>query len=339
MAVGIQKLSRTQFGFEVTPGTPVAATTRWRGAASFMDDQRKVEEIEEWTGIIDAADRTAIVQLLAMLELGETPLTSQQLQYLCYMGMGGPKTGSADGAGSDKIYVTNIPTTAKPTTQPMTIQGGDDFEVEVMEYAVCTKIGISGAMGATCKMSGSLMGRQVSRLGSGFSAATVPVISEFPCQSGKLWMDAIGGAYGTTQVSNTLIAFKVLIELFWKPVFTMDGNLFYAYPSFTDKKISGELTYLNDTAADGNTGALLDFRNQTPKLMRIDLTGGAVTTPGTLYSTAKVLLDFPVKLLNPGPLGQDNGNDIRVFKFRSRYNSTAGNAGKITNVIDLTPLP
>jgi hypothetical protein len=339
MAVGITKLARVQFGQEVTPGTPVAATTRWRGAASFLDDQRKIEEIEEWTGIIDAADRTAIVELLAMLELGETPLTSAQLQYLLYAGAGGLKVGSADGVGSGKIYVTNFPTTAKPTTQTLTIEGGDDFEVERMEYSVCTKIQISGAMGQTCRMSGTMMGRQVARLGGGFAAATVPAIGEFPCQRGKLWMDIVSGAYGTTQISNTLIAFKVLIELFWKPVFTMDGNLYYAYPSFTDKKISGELTYLNDTAADGNTGAMLDFRNQTPKLMRIDLTGDATTTPGTLYNTYKCMIDLPVKLLNPGPLASNEGNDIRVFKFRSRYNSTAGNAGKITNVIDVTPLP
>jgi hypothetical protein len=194
-------------------------------------------------------------------------------------------------------------------------------------------------MGQTARMGGSLMGRQVARLGTGFSAATIPAIGEFPTQMGKLYMDAISGAYGTTQISNTLVAWQVDLELRWQPVFTMDGTLAFAYPSYTGHKVSGTITYLNDTAADGATGAMTDFRNQTPKLMRIDLSGPAVTTPGTLYSTKKCLIDLPVKLLNPGPLGNDNGNDIRVFKFRSRYNTTAGNAGKITNVTDLTPLP
>lgn len=339
MAVGIQRLQRIQFGKETVAGTAVAATTRWRGAGAMLDDQRKVEEIEEMMGIIDGADRTAIVQLLGMLTLSDTPLTSDQLQYLMVMGMGGPTTGSADGAGSDKIYVTNVPTTARPTTTPYTIQGGDDFEVEQMEYTVCTKVTLKGAMGQTAKMAGTLMGRQVARLGSGFSAAAIPAIGEFPTQLGKLYMDAIGGAYGATQISNTLIAWQVDLELNWKPVFTMDGNLYFSYPSYTGHKISGSMTYLNDTAADGNTGALLDFRNQTPKLMRLDLSGPAVTSPGTLYATKKVLIDLPIKLLNPGPLGNDAGNDIRVFKFRSRYNATAGNAGKVTCVTDLTPLP
>lgn len=342
MAVGIKRLRRIHLGKEVTPGTAVAATTRWRGGATMLDDQRKIEEIEEWIGVIDGADRTAVVQLMGMLALDEVPATSEQFQYLAAMGFGGPTTGSADGAGSDKIYTTNTPTTAKPTAVPYTIQGGDDFEQEVMEYAVCTKISLKGAMGQTARMSGTLMGRQVARLGSGFSAgATIPSIGagEFPTQKGKLYIDAIGGTYGTTQVSNLLIAFQVDYEIYWQPVFTMDGNLYYSYPSYRGHKISGTLSYLHDTGADGNTGELADFRAQTPELMRLELNGDTVTSPGTTYSNRKIIIDAPIKYLNPGPLGEDNGNDIRVMKFRSRYNTTAGNAGKFVVVNELASLP
>jgi len=304
-----------------------------------LDDQRKVEEIEEMIGIIDGADRTSVVQLLGMLALADTPLTSDQLQYLFAMGMGGPTSGAADGVGTDKIYVTNIPTTAKPTTTPYTIQGGDDFEVEQMEYTVCTKISLKGAMGQTAKMGGTLMGRQVARLAGGFTAAAIPSVGEFPNQMGKLYMDVIGGAYGATQVSSTLIAWNVDFEILWRPTFTMDGSLAFSYPSYTGHKITGGLTYLHDTPSGGASGALLDFRNQTPKLMRIDLSGDAVATPGTLYSTDKVLIDLPIKLLNPGPVGNDSGNNMYAFKFRSRYNATAGNAGKITVVTENATLP
>lgn len=338
MAVGIKRLRRIQLGKEATPGTAVAATTRWRGGASMLDDQRKIEEIEEWAGIIDGADRTAMVQLLGMIALDEIAATAEQFQYLLVMALGGPTTGAADGGGSDKIYTTNIPTTAKPTAVPYTLQGGDDFEVEQLEYAVCTKFSLKWAMGQTLRMAGTLMGRQVARLSGGFTAIAIPAVGELPAQKGKLYMDAIGGAYGTTQVSNTLIAGQLDVETYWKPVFTMDGNLYFGYPSYAGHKISGQLSYLNDTAADGNTGAMVDFRNQTPKLMRLDWTGDAVTTPGTTYSQKHIIADLPVKLLNPGPLGDDNGNDIRVFKFRSRYNLTAGNAGKFIVVNELATL-
>lgn len=339
MATGINRLNRLQWVREVTPGTPVGtATTRWRGAGSMLDDQRRIEEIDEWMGIIEGADRTSVVQLLGMIALADTPLTAEQVQYLMVMGMGGPTTGAADGVGTDKIYVTNIPTTTKPTTTSYTLQGGDDFEVEQMEYTVCTKISLKGAMGQTVKMGGSLMGRQVARLAGGFTAAAIPAVGEFPCQLGKLYMDAIGGAYGATQVSTTLLAWNVDLELKWQPTFTMDGNLYYAYPSYVGHKITGGLTYLHDTPSGGASGALFDFRNQTPKLMRIDLSGDAVATPGTLYSTKKLLIDLPIKLLNPGPVGNDSGNNMYQFKFRSRYNTTAGNAGKFTVVNENTTL-
>jgi hypothetical protein len=342
MAVGIKRLRRIQLGKETVAGTAVAATTRWRGGATMLDDQRKIEEIEEWMGVIDGADRTAVVQLLGMLALDEVPATAEQFQYLAVMGLGGSVTGSADGAGSDKIYTTNTPTTAKPTAVPYTIQGGDDFEVEQMEYTVCSKISLKGALGQTARMGATLMGRQVARLGSGFSAgATIPSIGagEFPTQKGKLFLDAIGGAYGTTQISNLMVAFQVDIEIMWQPVFTIDGNLYFSYPSYTGHKISGQISYLHDTGADGNTGEMFDFRNQTPQLLRLDLSGDAVASPGTLYSTRKIIIDCPIKYLNPGPLGEDNGNDLRVMKFRSRYNTTAGNQGKIVVVNELTTLP
>lgn len=339
MATGIKRLQRIQFGKETVPGTAVIATTRWRGMGAMLDDQRKIEEIEELMGIIDGADRTAVVQLLGMLQLQATPATPEQFQFLVAMGFGGPVTGVVDGTGSDYIYTTNIPTTAKPTAIPYTVEGGDDFEVERQEYSVCTKISVAWALGQTVKVSGTLMGRQVARFSASFTAATVPAVSELPTQQGKVYLDAIGGVYGTTQVSNTIVAGKIDYEIMWQPTFTIDGNLYFSYPSYTGHKITGELSFLHDTASDGSTGAMKQFRDQTPKLLRIDCIGDAVQTPGTTYSNKKIIFDLPIKYLNPGPLADNNGNDIYVMKFRSRYNTTAGNQGKIVVVNELTTLP
>src|SRR5262249_23481317 len=99
MPVGIKRLRRIQLGKESTGGTAVAATTPWRGGAGMLDDQRKIEEIEEWMGVIDGADRTSVVQLLGMLTLDDTPATAEQFQYFPVMAFGGSVTGSADGAG------------------------------------------------------------------------------------------------------------------------------------------------------------------------------------------------------------------------------------------------
>jgi hypothetical protein len=342
MALGVKRLQRIQWGKEVTPGTAVAETTRWRGAGAMLDDQRKIEEIEEWMGVIEGADRTAVVQLLGMLNLADTPATPEQFPYLAAMAMGGPVTGSADGAGTDKIYTTNIPTTALPTGVNYTIVGGDNFETERMEYCCCTKISLKGALGQTARMGATIMGRQVSYYVTGFAAgAAIPAVSELPVQQGKLYLDAIGGAYGTTLISDLLIGFQIDMEIRWVPVFTITGNLYYSYPSYTGHKISGSLSFLHNTGAGGAASAQKAlWRLQTPQLMRLDLVGDTVATGGTTYQNKRIIVDLPIKYnATPGPLADDNGNDKIDLKFRSRYNTTAGNAGKIVCVNEVTPLP
>ena len=340
MPAGIKKLSKIQIGKESVSGTALAATTVLRGVGAMLGDQRKVEEVEEVIGIIGGADRDAIVQLLTMIDVPAKPITPEQFQYVLAMALGGPTTGAADGVGTDKIFITNIPTTAQPTAVTYTVEGGDSFEVERSEYCVVTKFTITMAANALAKLQFSIMGRQSTRMSGGFTAAlALPALSELPVNKAKVYLDAIGGAYGTTQVANTIIGAQINVTTQWVPQFTMDGNLYYSYPSYADTKVEGAITFLHDTAAGGATGAKADFRARTPRLLRIDLIGDAVTTPGTLYSTKKVIIDLPIKYLSAPAISDQNGVDQIVFSFRSRYNATAGNAGKFTVVNELTTLP
>lgn len=339
MAPGIKRLQKTQIGKETTSGTAVPATTLWRGAGSTLDDQRVIEYVEEMVGIIDGADRTIIPKLLGGLELSETPLTFEQFPYLTAMAIGGPVTGAADGSGTDLIYLTNIPTTAKPTLKSYTIQGGDDFEVEQMEYAVCTKFSISGKAGEAVKMAATLMGRQVARISAFTGSLSIPSVEEALCSKGKVYLDAIGGSYGTTQLTNTILEFKLDFTFKWIPKFTMDGNLYFSYLVYGGHSVTGSLVFEHDTNVSGSGGAKADWRAQTPKLLRIDLIGNAVGTAGTTYTTKKCIVDLPIKYTKASPIGDRDGNDIVEMAFTSKYNTTAGNAGKFIVVNELSALP
>jgi hypothetical protein len=338
---GIKRLRRLQLGKESTPGTAVAATTRWRGEVTGLDDQRKVEMIEEMVGLINGADRTRVVELMAAYEGAETPLTFEQFGYILAMSLGGPTSGSADGAGSDYIYTTNLPTTAQPTATPYTLQGGDDYEVERAEYVLCTKWGVTTQRGATAKLSSStFFGRQVAYLGTGFSAASIPsVLEEAISNKGKVYLDAVSGSYRTTQVSSSIVACEISCESMWQPVFTMDGQLYYTTAIFAGYKLSGKLTYLHDAASNGNTGAKKTFRDQTPKLLSIDLEGGTVTSAGTTYNTKHVIFNLPIKFTKVSVLEDSDGVDIVSFDWESRYNATKGDAGQIIVVNELASLP
>ncbi len=338
MAPGRKRLQKIQFGKETVAGTLVAATTVWRGNGATISDDRTLEEIDELSGIMEGPDRANITAYKSTIELASTPLTAQQIQYLLVMMFSGPTTGAADGVGSDKIYTTNIPTTSVAAPTPYSIRAGDDFQAESMAYAVCTKIAIEWVAGKTAMMSGSLVGRAATQA-TFTGALTLPAVNDMLGSKASLFLDAIGGAYGTTQVSNAILAGKINIEATWEPKYTSDGSLDYSFIMLTGFKITGDLTYEHDTALSGTGGAKEFYRLQTPKLMQIKFTGPAVLTPGTTYSNDTIIFNFPIKFTKIGVLGDQNGNDTVVMSWRSRYNLTAGNAGSIIVVNELATLP
>src|SRR5690242_18037776 len=136
MAQGRFGLGKLQMGKETTPGTSVAATTVWRGAGSFIEDQRLVKMVEEMVGILGGTNRTYIPEILAGIKLADTELTFQQFAYLLVMSGWSSATGVADGTGSNFIYTGTVPTTStnSMTGKTYTFRGGDDHEAELLEY-------------------------------------------------------------------------------------------------------------------------------------------------------------------------------------------------------------
>jgi hypothetical protein len=346
MAPGRRQLSKVQWGKESTAGTAVAATAIWRGTASFLDDQRVIEYVEEHIGIIGGTDRTIIPKLFGMLELAQTNATFEQLPYLFAMLLGGPTTGSADGSGSSGYkYTTNVPETSAPTLASYTIETGDDAEAEEMEYAHCVKITLSGVAGQGLKVSATIAGRQVTR--TTFTGLLVlDDVEDILASKGKLYLDDVGGTIGTTQVSSQLLGFELTVEVAWVPKFTMDGNLYFSFPHYTGHTITGKFTYEHDSSASGTkvvgaTSEKAKWRSQTPRLMRLEFTGGAYATAGTgtTFSGLKGLrIDLPIKYTKFSTVDEQDGNSIITAEWTSKYNSTAADAGQFLIANESTAL-
>jgi hypothetical protein len=335
---GVKKLKKIQWVKEVTAGTAVStATAIWRGMGS-LDDQREVVEVEEDVGMLGGTDRTHIPKEFGVLELEETPATFEQLQYLFAMGLGGPNTGTVDGAGSDYIYTTTVPTTAQPTRRSYTVQAGDNFEVEQMEYTLCNKLSLKATGGEAVMVSGTLFGRQVERIASFTSITPLPTVETILSSKGKVYLDAIGGTAGTTQVSNTILAMELEIEPIWEPKYGLDGALYFSFAEYVDQKITGKLTFEHTTAVSGNAGEKANWRAETPKLLHIKFEGSAVASAGTAYSVKTFIISLPIKWKKFNPIEDQNGNNIIVGEFTSRYNITAATAGSFIVVNELTSL-
>lgn len=334
---GRKSLRRLAFARETENGTATPATTIWRGAGAVLDDTRVIEAVEEDIGLFDGTDRVYMPMVHSKLNLSATPATFEQIQHLFSNAFGGPVTGVADGVGSGRVYTTTIPVSNSPTNISWTLEGGDDREVERTTYAKVLKISLVGAKNKAVTMAAELIAREVLPLPGGFTGVPLPVVEEILNQRARVFLDPIGGTYGATPVSRQVVGWKIDLMAKWVPKFTMDDNLAFSFAQFVGKEITGEITFEHDTAALGVGGEKAAWRNRVPRLLQLRFIGSNLATAGT-YTTKTLIINLPIRWTKFDPLDDDDDNNIVIGKFFSKYNTTAGNAGNIIVVNELSTL-
>lgn len=344
MAIGIAKLRRVAFAKESTVGTAnTTPTSIWRAKSKGIESKQVIDFVEEDVGIIGGTNRSNSPSVMATLDLPDVAATFEQFAYFPAWAFGGPVTGTNDtGTGATgKIYQTSIPTTGTPSPVSYTFLVGDNIDWDYMEYGLCTKFSIKGTTGKAVTMGGNLIGRRItSSSGGTFSSAPIPTSVETAITSStKLYLDLISGSYGTTQITNEGLGFEINFEPMWQPIFTEDGNLYPTFFTYVGHKISGSFTLVYDsltTAFNLSGGVATVYANakaQLPALFRLSILGSALATAGT-YTNKTINIDLPIKY-SKVPM-RDDQDGIGIFKaeFNSMYDTTAGNAGKITVVLD-----
>ena len=331
---GIKVLRRIQFGKEAVAGTSVPATTKWRGEGT-IEDTRVTKFVVEDVGIVPGTDRTYVPKLGGALLLESTPATFEQLPHLLEMGVKLVTTGAADGSGSGKIYTYTFPTTSVNTLKTYTIEGGDNQEVEEMEYCFVSDFTLTGDEGEAWKMGANVVGRQVS-LSSFTTAATLPSVETILFQKSKLYIDAIGGSFGGTLKSNTLLSGQFTWRSGIRAKFTADGNLYFSFTQPTMPEARMRMTFEHDTTS---VAEKVNWRAQTARKIRIKAEGDAFTTAGTTYSVKTLIIDLAGKWEKFNKVGERNGNDILEGEFVGKYDETAADFGKILVVNTLASLP
>lgn len=336
---GSKSYRKIQLGRESVSGTPVAATTIWRGLGA-LEDTRVLTFPKEDVGIFSGIDRTYVPQLGAKLAMEAIPANFEQFPYLLEASVKAVATGAADGSGgSGYKYVYALPTTVKNTINTYTLQAGDDQEAEVAEYCFVTDWKLSGSGPSALMMSGTWVGRQVA-LQAYTGALAIPSIEDILFLKGKLWIDAVGGTIGTTLAANTFLGVEIDFKSGWVPVFTADGALYFSFTKATEPELTATVTFEHDTVGAARK---VDWRAQTARLIRLQWDGNAYATPGTgTLNTAKKTLriDGVSKISNVSKLGERNGNDILTVKLNYRYNVAAAiPAATITVTNELSALP
>jgi hypothetical protein len=337
--IGLDGLSIVQFGHETVPGTAVAATKVWNGKGVIQDDT-EIARVNAPTGYLYGINSGRYISKQgATLELESTEATFEQL---CYFGEWGEKallTGVADGAGAGKIYTYPFATTAQQTITTATFETGDNIKAKETEHCFLEKWSLSGKQGEAVMCSGTIRGRRASNTTlTGSLAHTVaePILMG----NSKLYINAVSSAYGTTQVTATMLEFAFERVTGWKEIMpTGDGALYYPGikcapdPSAENAKL--DITFEHESQSIAEEDLWLA---QTSRAIQLKFEGTAITA-GTAYSKKTVILNLPgywSKFEKFGP--SDGNNKIKGTFITSLYDVTLTNAGSLIVVNTLATI-
>lgn len=332
---GIKALRRIQLGREATAGTIVAATTKWRGTGT-IEDMRTMEFPAEDVGILPGTTRSYVPKLLAGLHIDQVPATFEQVGHIFEMAIAGSTGGVQDGSGP-YVYTYPFPSTAGNTVNSYTIEGGDNQEAEVMEYGHILNFNMSGTAGEAWMVDADIRGRQVAlQAFTSSTAATLPTVEECLVSKTKVYIDSSTGAYGGTQVSNTVLSASLKYITGLKAKYTADGNLYFSFLQTTPPEAEIAITFEHDATSAAEK---VNWRAQTPRLIQLKCEGSTVAIAGSTYSRKTLIVNAAGKWSKFAKIGERDGNDILEGTFKVAYDETAAKYGNIILVNSLVALP
>jgi len=336
MSNGIRALRKIQWAQDAASdsGDIIPATTIWRGTGT-VEDVRIFYFVPEDVGIMGGTDRSNTSFLGSKISLDAVDATPEQLPYLCEMNIGHAVPVQDSDSGDGFVYTYNFPITSQNTLLPYTLEGGDNNQAEVMDYVLGTDFTLSGEGQKAWQMSANLFGKQVQKQAF-TSNVSLPAVTPFNFGMSKIFIDADSDAWGTTQMSNTLLKanFKYTSKIVAKASAEGVGN-YFSYVVQTGYEAVLNVTFEHNTNAVGQKDA---WWAETAKLVQVLLQGNTFTTGG-VYTRRIAKINLAGKWSKFNKLGEMNGNDILEGTFTTRYNSTSGLAGQIIVVPPLSVLP
>jgi len=183
-------------------------------------------------------------------------------------------------------------------------------------------------------MSANWRGRQASDCEFTTSISLAPV-SEILFGEGKLYIDGVSTAPGTTVVSASLVGMDLDINSGLTPIYTDGDQLYFDHLRRDRPEITADLTFEHNASAEAQITA---WRAGTPKVVRLEWRGPTLNTAGSTYTAKTVIVDLAGKWESFSKLDEQDGNDVVTGTFRARWNSTAALFAEVTVVNEISGL-
>lgn len=330
---GIKALRQIQMSRESSAAQGTATTdnwTPWRGMGT-IEDMTELIFVPEDVGYLSGLDRTYIAKTGGEIVFEDVEATYEQMPHIFDGGF--YKVTATTDSGSGYIREWTLPTTTpKESTDLQTyfIKGGDNTEVEEFGFGFVRDFSMTGSAGEAWKVNATWEGRTVSTSAEGFESVTIPTVYVMLFTKTTLYIDATTTDFGTTEVSETLLAADLKVTTGWQSVHNASGQTYFGYI----KQVMPEL--LLNVTFEHNASAVLQktaWVGETAKLIRLKVEGAELTSAGT-YTYRTLLVDLAGKWESFDKIGEQNGNDIVTGVFRTRYNGTASKFAIFTLVND-----
>ncbi len=337
-APGMKALRTVQIGGETTHGSAIAATRVFRVEPVPIEDLREVQPVAEALGYLSGSDETVVPKIAAHFAMSGVA-TFEQLPYVLAASIDGVVAGTAiAGTGaSGYIYTYTMPqTTGGNDIKTYTIESGNNVQGYEMEYSFVESWELSGAQGVPITMTASWVGRQRAKCSLTGSLA-VPTVDHILFGKSRLYVDAVSGTAGTTQVSNTLLSFSLKAKPGWKAFYSGDD----VYFSHADRTADVDFTLDMVVKYDAATAVALDDARvaETPKLVQLEIDGPALGTAGSLYTTKRLIVTLAGKILNAVTISEQDGIETASITFQAKRNATAAKWFAASIVNELSALP
>jgi hypothetical protein len=343
MTTAYKAFRRIQAGLEGTPGTAVAATEILYGVLSTFESGDVLHQPEE--------DRNSLARYMADdLFVGEEAkivwagdVNFRHLAWVLGMALRGNITPSQpDSSNEPNAYLWTYNPALTTSNTPdqtngidtYTIEYGDNLQAYEVEYCFATKLAISGAPNETCKFSLDITGRQRSDV-TFTGSLTAQSVQRAPFNLAKFYIDTAGSSIGNTQKTGLLKAFTWTLDTKFAPVYTADGNLYFA--SLTEDRKAPELslTYVRGSDADSER---TKYENRTTSFLRIQLFGGT-ELDSSQSNPPYLALDTAVRYRTWPTFGDDNGLATVQVVADAVYDATWAKSFQVLLFTDLSALP
>lgn len=327
MAYGTTTYNKVQFGRESTAGTPVAATKIWRGKAAMIEDDRAIKVVEEEVGILVPAERSYVASVIARMNLPQTELTFEQFPHVLE---GGIHTVTPTGTGP-YVYAYVFPTdTTQPAIKTYTIEAGNALvsaDHHEMAYSFVGEFELNGQKQEAWMINSGWMGRQANQA-SMTALTTLEAVEEAKFQNTLFYIDATGGTIGTTVKSGVLLSARLRYRTGLVPVFTADGQLYFAShkrvrPSL-DFSIKMELETASVVAAERAF-----FKSQAVRLFKLGIAGSG---------SKAISLEWAGKYDSISDYENDDDNTVVTFNGHAVYSQADSLFAKVTVTNSLATL-